>query len=255
MNRVEISGINTSSLPRLSGSEQTELLKKIAAGDETARETFLIANVRLVLSVVKKFYGKRADADDIFQAGCIGLIKATNNFNSDLNVQFSTYAVPMIIGEIRRNLRTSNSLRIPRSIRDTAYKALKARERLEYSGKEARPEDVAEELGVAVFDVTYAMDAISDTVSLYDPVYSDNGDELLLMDQVTDGDKAEDEAVNKLDLKKALALLPERERKIVTLRYFMGKTQTEISEEVGISQAQVSRLEKNALKEMKKKIS
>ena len=255
MNRVEISGINTSSLPRLSGSEQTELLKKIAAGDETARETFLIANVRLVLSVVKKFCGKRADADDIFQAGCIGLIKATDNFNSDLNVQFSTYAVPMIIGEIRRNLRTSNSLRIPRSIRDTAYKALKARERLEYSGKEARPEDVAEELGVAVFDVTYAMDAISDTVSLYDPVYSDNGDELLLMDQVTDGDKAEDEAVNKLDLKKALALLPERERKIVTLRYFMGKTQTEISEEVGISQAQVSRLEKNALKEMKKKIS
>ena len=255
MNRVEISGINTSSLPRLSGSEQTELLKKIAAGDETARETFLIANVRLVLSVVKKFYGKRADADDIFQAGCIGLIKATDNFNSDLNVQFSTYAVPMIIGEIRRNLRTSNSLRIPRSIRDTAYKALKARERLEYSGKEARPEDVAEELGVAVFDVTYAMDAISDTVSLYDPVYSDNGDELLLMDQVTDGDKAEDEAVNKLDLKKALALLPERERKVVTLRYFMGKTQTEISEEVGISQAQVSRLEKNALKEMKKKIS
>lgn len=255
MNRVEISGINTSSLPRLSGSEQTELLKRIASGDETARETFLIANVRLVLSVVKKFYGKRADADDIFQAGCIGLIKATDNFNSDLNVQFSTYAVPMIIGEIRRNLRTSNSLRIPRSIRDTAYKALKARERLEYSGKEARPEDVAEELGVAVFDVTYAMDAISDTVSLYDPVYSDNGDELLLMDQVTDGDKAEDEAVNKLDLKKALALLPERERKIVTLRYFMGKTQTEISEEVGISQAQVSRLEKNALKEMKKKIS
>lgn len=255
MNRVEISGINTSSLPRLSGSEQTELLKRIAAGDETARETFLIANVRLVLSVVKKFYGKRADADDIFQAGCIGLIKATDNFNSDLNVQFSTYAVPMIIGEIRRNLRNSNSLRIPRSIRDTAYKALKARERLEYSGKEARPEDVAEELGVAVFDVTYAMDAISDTVSLYDPVYSDNGDELLLMDQVTDGDKAEDEAVNKLDLKKALALLPERERKIVTLRYFMGKTQTEISEEVGISQAQVSRLEKNALKEMKKKIS
>lgn len=255
MNRVEISGINTSSLPRLSGSEQTELLKRIAAGDETARETFLIANVKLVLSVVKKFYGKRADADDIFQAGCIGLIKATDNFNSDLNVQFSTYAVPMIIGEIRRNLRNSNSLRIPRSIRDTAYKALKARERLEYSGKEARPEDVAEELGVAVFDVTYAMDAISDTVSLYDPVYSDNGDELLLMDQVTDGDKAEDEAVNKLDLKKALALLPERERKIVTLRYFMGKTQTEISEEVGISQAQVSRLEKNALKEMKKKIS
>ena len=255
MNRVEISGINTSSLPRLSGSEQTELLKRIAAGDETARETFLIANVRLVLSVVKKFYGKRADADDIFQAGCIGLIKATDNFNSDLNVQFSTYAVPMIIGEIRRNLRTSNSLRIPRSIRDTAYKALKARERLEYSGKEARPEDVAEELGVAVFDVTYAMDAISDTVSLYDPVYSDNGDELLLMDQVTDGDRAEDEAVNKLDLKKALALLPERERKIVTLRYFMGKTQTEISEEVGISQAQFSRLEKNALKEMKKKIS
>lgn len=255
MNRVEISGINTSSLPRLSGSEQTELLKRIAAGDETARETFLIANVRLVLSVVKKFYGKRADADDIFQAGCIGLIKATDNFNSDLNVQFSTYAVPMIIGEIRRNLRNSNSLRIPRSIRDTAYKALKARERLEYSGKEARPEDVAEELGVAVFDVTYAMDAISDTVSLYDPVYSDNGDELLLMDQVTDGDRAEDEAVNKLDLKKALALLPERERKIVTLRYFMGKTQTEISEEVGISQAQVSRLEKNALKEMKKKIS
>lgn len=255
MNRVEISGINTSSLPRLSSSEQTELLKRIAAGDETARETFLIANVRLVLSVVKKFYGKRADADDIFQAGCIGLIKATDNFNSDLNVQFSTYAVPMIIGEIRRNLRTSNSLRIPRSIRDTAYKALKARERLEYSGKEARPEDVAEELGVAVFDVTYAMDAISDTVSLYDPVYSDNGDELLLMDQVTDGDRAEDEAVNKLDLKKALALLPERERKIVTLRYFMGKTQAEISEEVGISQAQVSRLEKNALKEMKKKIS
>ncbi len=255
MNRVEISGVSTASLPKLGLKEQTELLKRIKEGDAAARETFLISNVRLVLSVVKKFYGKRADADDIFQAGCIGLIKATDNFNPNMNVCFSTYAVPMIMGEIKRGLRSVNSMRIPRSIRDTAYKALKTRERLELGGKEASVDDIAEELGVAAFDVTYAMDAISDTVSLYDPVYSDNGDELLLMDQITDGCSVEDNAVEKLDLKKALALLPERERTIVTLRYYKGKTQTEISEEVGISQAQVSRLEKNALKEIKKKIS
>lgn len=249
--RVEICGINTALLPKLSAKEQEELLKKIANGDKEAREDFVIANIRLVLSVVKRFYAKKVNVDDIFQAGCLGLIKAIDNFDITLNVRFSTYAVPMIIGEIKRFLRDVNSLRIPRSIRDTAYKALKAREAIEARDEEAKIDKIAEEMGVAVSEVTYALDAISDTVSLYEPVYNNDGDTLLLMDQITEGDIEEDNSLSKIDLKNALAILPERERKIVFLRYYKGKTQTEISKFVGISQAQVSRLEKNALKSMK----
>ena len=249
--KVYICGINTSLLPKLTLKEQDELLKKISTGDNLAREEFIIANVRLVLSVVKRFYSNKESVDDIFQAGCLGLIKAIDNFDITLNVRFSTYAVPMIIGEIKRSLRDVNSLRIPRSIRDTAYKALKTREMLESKNIDATVDVIAEELGVTSFDVSYALDAISDTVSLYEPVYSKDGDDLLLMDQITEGDVEEDKFISNIDLKNALALLPERERKIVILRYYKGRTQTEISKDVGISQAQVSRLEKNALKSMK----
>jgi RNA polymerase sporulation-specific sigma factor len=249
--KVYICGINTSLLPKLTLKEQDELLKKISTGDNLAREEFIIANVRLVLSVVKRFYSNKESVDDIFQAGCLGLIKAIDNFDITLNVRFSTYAVPMIIGEIKRSLRDVNSLRIPRSIRDTAYKALKTREMLESKNIDATVDVIAEELGVTSFDVSYALDAISDTVSLYEPVYSKDGDDLLLMDQITEGDVEEDKFISNIDLKNALSLLPERERKIVILRYYKGRTQTEISKDVGISQAQVSRLEKNALKSMK----
>lgn len=249
--KVYICGINTSLLPKLTLKEQNELLTKIAKGDKSAREDFIIANVRLVLSVIKRFYSNKESVDDIFQAGCLGLIKAIDNFDITLNVRFSTYAVPMIIGEIKRSLRDVNSLRIPRSIRDTAYKALKTREMFESKNIDASVDMIAEELGVTSFDVSYALDAISDTVSLYEPVYSKDGDDLLLMDQITEGDVEEDKFISNIDLKNALALLPERERKIVYLRYYKGRTQTEISKDVGISQAQVSRLEKNALKSMK----
>ncbi len=255
MNKLEIIGLNSANISPLSKDEQLKMLVEIKNGNKEKREEFLISNIRLVLSVIKKFYSKRNNADDIFQAGCIGLIKAVDNFDLKFGVQFSTYAVPMIIGEIRRSQKSNNSLRIPRSIRDVAYRALKAREKLEYGGKEASFTDIANEIGVAVFDVSYALDAISDTVSLYDPVYSDNGDELLLMDQVTDGDVLEENTVKNLDLQNALKSLNEREKKIVTLRYYYGRTQTEISNEVGISQAQVSRIEKNALLQMKKQIS
>ena len=249
--RVVICGINTSLLPKLSAKEQDELLKKIALGDKNARDEFVIANVRLVLSVIKRFYAKKVNVDDIFGAGCLGLIKAIDNFDVTLNVRFSTYAVPMIIGEIKRFLRDVNSLRVPRSIRDTAYKALKTRELIEARDEEADLDKIAEEMGVAVSEVSYALDSLADTVSLYEPVYNNDGDTLLLMDQLTEGDIEEDLAIKNIDLRNALNLLPDRERKIVTLRYYLGKTQTEISKEVGISQAQVSRLEKNALKSMK----
>ena len=249
--RVVICGINTSLLPKLSAKEQDELLKKIALGDKNARDEFVIANVRLVLSVIKRFYAKKVNVDDIFGAGCLGLIKAIDNFDVTLNVRFSTYAVPMIIGEIKRFLRDVNSLRVPRSIRDTAYKALKTREMIEVRDEEADLDKIAEEMGVAVSEVSYALDSLADTVSLYEPVYNNDGDTLLLMDQLTEGDIEEDLAIKNIDLRNALNLLPDRERKIVTLRYYLGKTQTEISKEVGISQAQVSRLEKNALKSMK----
>ncbi len=246
-NKVVICGVNTSALPHLNDEQATLMLKRIAAGDERAREDFIVANMRLVLSVIKRFRLKTACSDDVFQAGCIGLIKAIDNFDLKVGVKFSTYAVPMIIGEIKRYLRDGNSLRISRSVRDTAYKVLKTRGELEKNEKEATLEEIADKMNVAVSEVVYALDAISDTVSLFDPVYNKSGDTLMLMDQLGDEKNTDEKWTEKVALQSALSVLKGREKKIVYMRYFEGKTQTEISSEVGISQAQVSRLEKNAL--------
>lgn len=247
MSKVVICGVDTSALPKITEKRSTELLEKIAAGDENAREEFAVSNMRLVLSVIKRFRSNATNADDVFQAGMIGLVKAIDNFDLSVGVKFSTYAVPMIIGEIKRFLRDGNSLRISRSIRDTAYHALKTREKLERDKKDASIENIAEEMRIAVSEVAYCLDAISDTVSLYDPVYSKNGDELLLVDQLGDEKNTDENWTEKVALDNALSTLKNREKKIIYLRYFEGKTQTEISSEVGLSQAQVSRLEKNAL--------
>ena len=244
--KVVICGINTATLPKITEKESAEMLNRIAAGDKAAREDFIVANMRLVLSVIKRFW-RNNNSDDMFQAGMTGLIKAIDNFDVKFNVRFSTYAVPMIIGEIKRFLRDVNSLRISRSIRDTAYKILQTRTEIEKKDEEASLERIADEMQVAVSEVVYCLDAISDTVSLYDPVYNKNGDELLLMDQIGDSRNTEENWSDKVAIESALKLLDARERNIIYLRYFEGKTQTEISEAVGISQAQVSRLEKNAL--------
>ena len=249
--RVMICGVDTSSLPRLNEKQTEKLLLKAKEGDESAREEFIIANMRLVLSIIRRFNLKNVNPDDVFQAGCIGLIKALDNFNAGFGVKFSTYAVPMVIGEVKRILRDNNSMRVARSIRDTAYQALKARSELEKQDKEASIDKIAVYMNVAVSDVAYALDAISDTVSLFDPVYSKNGDELLLVDQIGDQKNTDENWTEKVALDKAISLLGSRERKIIELRYFEGKTQTEISKEVGISQAQVSRLEKNALSQIR----
>ena len=251
MSKVVICGVDTSSLPKITEKQSVELLKKIAAGDADAREEFTVCNMRLVLSVIKRFWAKRANSDDVFQAGMIGLIKAIDNFDLKVGVRFSTYAVPMIIGEIKRFLRDGNSLRISRSIRDTAYLALKTREELERKDEDASLEKIADKMNVALSEVVYCLDAISDTVSLYDPVYSKNGDELLLLDQLGDEKNTDENWKEKV----ALAGLKGREKKIIYLRYYEGKTQTEISSEVGLSQAQVSRLEKNALSSIRTAIS
>ena len=253
-NKVVICGVNTSKLPKISLKKQEELLQRIALGDQMAREEFIVANMRLVLSVIKRFWAQKISSDDVFQAGCIGLIKAIDNFDLSVGVRFSTYAVPMIIGEIKRNLRDGNSLRISRSIRDTAYLALKTRGEIEKRDEEATIEKIAKEMNVAVTDVTYALDAISDTVSLFDPVYNKEGDTLLLMDQLGDEKNTEENWTERFAIENAMLTLDERERKIISLRYYQGKTQTEISTEIGISQAQVSRLEKNALESIKQGI-
>lgn len=250
-NKVVICGVNTATLPHLSERESVELLRKIQAGDENAREEFIVANMRLVLSVIKRFRVKNKSLDDVFQAGCIGLIKAIDNFDLSVGVKFSTYAVPMIIGEVKRFLRDGNSMRISRSIRDTAYQVLKTRGELERRDEEVTFDKIAAEMNVAVSEVVYALDAISDTVSLYDPVYSKNGDELLLVDQIGDEKCTDESWTEKVALDSAMNVLDEREKRIIYLRYYEGKTQTEISAEVGISQAQVSRLEKNALSYIK----
>lgn len=255
LQKVVICGVDTSGLPKLSAKENDELMRRLKAGDELARETFIVGNMRLVLSLVKRFWAKNANADDVFQAGCVGLIKAIDNFNLDFNVKFSTYAVPMILGEIKRYLRDGNSLRVSRSIRDTAYRILKVREGLEERDEEASIERIAKEMQVAEREVVYALDAISDPVSLYDPVYNKTGDTLQLMDQLCDETQSDEIWTERVALREAIARLTERERKILTLRYYEGKTQTEISAEVGISQAQVSRLEKTALKQIKANIS
>ena len=253
MQKVEICGVETSGLPRLSAKESEELLRKIKAGNKAAREKFIVGNMRLVLSLVKRFWSKNANADDVFQAGCIGLIKSIDNFDLSVGVRFSTYAVPMIVGEIKRYLRDGNSLRVSRSIRDTAYKVLKVREKLEE--QEATIGDIAREMNVAEREVVYALDAISDPVSLYDPVYNKSGDALLLMDQIYDEKNNDEIWTEHVALGEAMNRLQERERKILFLRYYEGKTQTEISEEVGISQAQVSRLEKSAINNIRMNIS
>ncbi len=252
--KVVICGVNTANLPHLKEERSNELLEKIKTGDERAREEFIVGNMRLVLSVIKRFRLKNACSDDVFQAGCIGLIKAINNFDLSFGVKFSTYAVPMIIGEIKRLLRDNNSMRVSRSIRDTAYLALKTRGEIEKRDEEASMEKIASEMNVALSEVVYALDAISDTVSLYDPVYNKAGDTLLLMDQLGDEKNTDENWTEKVALTTALSTLEEREKKIIYLRYFEGKTQTEISGEVGISQAQVSRLEKTALKVIKHNI-
>ncbi len=254
--RVEICGIDTSSLPRLSHEESMELLKKAHAGDERAREDFLMANLRLVLSIIQRFTGKKESIDDIFQVGCIGLIKATENFDTSLNLKFSTYAVPMIIGEIRRFLRDSSHVRISRSIRDTAYKVLQARQQIESTtNREATMEQVAAMLDIPYSRVVYAMDAISDPVSLFDPIYHDGSETVMIMDQISDSKNTDENWLTTVSIQEAIGKLNERERQILNLRFYEGKTQIEVSEEIGISQAQVSRLEKAALSSVKKYIS
>ena len=254
MGKVIICGVNTANLPHLTEEESISLLKRAKNGDESAREQFIIGNMRLVLSIIKRFWAKKANSDDIFQAGCIGLIKSINNFDESFGVKFSTYAVPMIIGEIKRFLRDGNSMRVSRSIRDTAYLALKTRGEIEKRDEEPTLDKIASEMQVAVSEVVYALDAISDTVSLYDPVYNKAGDELLLVDQLGDEKNTDENWTEKVALDTAMNYLGEREKRIIYLRYYEGKTQTEISQEVGISQAQVSRLEKTALKEIKNSI-
>lgn len=253
MNKVVITGIDTNSLPKLSGKEQLELMIKLKNGDEFAREQFAICNMRLVLSVLQRFRSRCDSTDDLFQVGCVGLMKAIDNFDVGQNVKFSTYAVPMIIGEIKRYLRDNNSVRVSRSLRDTAYKVLKAREELIKNNSEEPSVDlIAEFLDVSVSEVAIALEAISEPMSLSDPVYNDGDDTIYLMDQVSNSKDSEDKWVENLNLKDALSKLDEREKEIVMLRYYVGKTQMEVSEEIGISQAQVSRLEKNAIKEIRK---
>ena len=255
MQKVEICGVDTAGLPRLSQKENEALMLRIKQGDQRARDEFIVGNMRLVLSLVKRFRVKNLGADDVFQAGCVGLIKAIDGFDTNVGVKFSTYAVPMIVGEIKRYLRDGNSLRVSRSIRDMAYKVLKTREAIEERDEEATVEKIALELQVAEREVVYALDAISDPVSLYEPVYNKAGDTLLLMDQLCDEKNTDEIWTERVALGEAMEKLGEREKKILFLRYYEGKTQTEISEEVGISQAQVSRLEKNALRDIRLNIS
>ncbi len=251
-NRVVISGVNTATLPKLKNAEIMELLKKVKAGDEFARDQFVVANLRLVLSVVQRFGGHAEKADDMFQVGCVGLLKAIDNFDDTLNVRFSTYAVPMIVGEIRRYLRDNNSVRVSRSIRDVAYKALQAKERyIKENNAEPNLEQIASMLELPLSEVTFALDAISETVSLSDPVYNDGNEQIRIMDQISDDKNCDEDIMEKLSLNDAIKNLSDREKEILLMRYYVGKTQMEVSEEVGISQAQVSRLEKNALKLIK----
>lgn len=254
-NKVEICGVNTSKLPVLTNNEMQELFVKIKAGDMKAREKFINGNLRLVLSIIQRFNKRGEHVDDLFQVGCIGLIKAIDNFDLSQNVRFSTYAVPMIIGEIRRYLRDNNSIRVSRSLRDVAYKALQARDHLiNKNSREPTINEIAEELSLPKEEVVFALDAIQDPISLFEPIYHDSGDAIYVMDQVKD-DKSEDEVwLQGIALREALNKLNQREKMILNLRFYEGKTQMEVADEIGISQAQVSRLEKNALKHMRKLI-
>ena len=250
--KVEICGVNTAKLPLLKAEEKKLLFEQIEAGDQKARETYIEGNLRLVLSVIKRFSSSNENVDDLFQIGCIGLIKAIDNFDSSLNVKFSTYAVPMIVGEIRRFLRDNSSIRVSRSLKDTAYKAIYTREALTRRNlREPSIEEIAGEIGIAKEEIAYALDAIQNPMSLYEPVYTDGGDTLYVMDQISDKKNREETWVEHLSLSEAMKRLNDREHEIISLRFFEGKTQMEVADAIGISQAQVSRLEKNALRVMR----
>ena len=252
LNKVEICGVNTSHLPVLTNEEKDLLFERIKQGDSQAREQYIKGNLRLVLSVIKRFSNSNENADDLFQIGCVGLMKAIDNFDTTLNVKFSTYAVPMIIGEIRRYLRDNNSIRVSRSLRDTAYKAIYARENyMKTHLKEPTLNEIAEETGIEKEEIVYALDAIQSPVSLYEPVYTEGGDTLYVMDQISDKKNREENWVEDISLRDAMNRLGERERHIIDLRFYEGKTQMEVADEIGISQAQVSRLEKHALRSMR----
>ena len=254
--KVEICGINTSKLKVLKNEEMLELMKRMRQGDDRAREQLIEGNLRLVLSVIQKFVGRGENPDDLFQVGCIGLLKAVKNFDETKMVRFSTYGVPMIAGEIRRYLRDNSSIRVSRSVRDTAYRVLQCKEKMiSEQQKEPTMEEIAEKLEIPVEDVIFAMDAITAPVSLFEPVYSDGGDPLTVMDQVRDTKNTDDRWLEQIDLREAVGKLSDREKRILALRFFDGKPQMEVASEVGISQAQVSRLEKTALGAIRKSIT
>ncbi|MBU3183076.1 RNA polymerase sporulation sigma factor SigG [Clostridium psychrophilum] len=252
-NKVEVSGVNTSKLPKLKEKEIKELLHRIQNGESECKEELIEGNLRLVLSVIKRFNSRGENVDDLFQVGCIGLMKSIDNFNLSLNVRFSTYAVPMIIGEIRRYLRDNNSIRVSRSLRDIAYKSLQVKDKWvkEYD-KEPSVTDIAKELELPREDVVFALDAIQSPISLFQPIYHDDGDEVYVMDQIRDTKNLDDSWIENISIKEGMKKLKDREKLILNMRFFDGKTQMEVADEVGISQAQVSRVEKNALKHMKK---
>lgn len=253
LNKVEICGVNTSKLPLLTREEKQELLKKIKEGDEEARQTFINGNLRLVLSVIQRFYGRGENADDLFQVGCIGLIKAIDNFDLSQNVQFSTYAVPMIIGEIRRYLRDNNMIRVSRSVRDLAYKVLQSKEKLtKEKGKEPTVDEIAKDLDVDREEVVMSLDAIQDPVSLQEPVYNDGGDSIYILDQIKDKKNTDEMWTENLTISEAMKKLSDKEKMIIDKRFFLGRTQIEVADEIGISQAQVSRIEKGALEHIRR---
>ena len=254
-NKVEICGVNTSNLKVLSDEEKTDLLLKAKKGDKKAREDLIDGNLRLVLSIIQRFTSRRENLDDLFQVGCIGLIKAIDNFNTDLDVKFSTYAVPMIIGEIRRYLRDNNSIRVSRSVRDLAYRALQAKEELsKETYSEPTIDQIANKIGEQKHDVVSALEAIIEPISLYEPIFNDSGDSIYIIDQISDLSSNDEMWVEDLALKEAMKKLNEREKRIIDMRFYAGKTQSEIAKEIGISQAQVSRLEKSALERIRKQI-
>ena len=252
-NKVDLCGVNTSKLKTLTSEEKNDLLSKVKNGDRDARTKLIDGNLRLVLSIIQRFAGRSSDADDLFQVGCIGLIKAIDNFDTEIGVKFSTYAVPMIIGEIRRYLRDNNMLRVSRGTRDLAYRALNAKESLSKTMlREPTVEDIAKELGEDTRAVTEALEAIMEPVSLYDPVYSEGGDSIYIMDQIRDEECTDDSWLEDIAVSEAMKKLTNREKSIITMRFYKGKTQMEIADEIGISQAQVSRIEKSALERIRK---
>lgn len=253
MNKVEIAGVNTAKLPVLTSEEKINLLTQIKRGDEEARNKFIQGNLRLVLSIIKRFMGRGENADDLFQVGCIGLIKAMDNFDLEQNVQFSTYAVPMIVGEIKRYLRDNNPIRVSRSVRDLAYKAIQFRDKyLKENEKEPTIEVIAKELGVDKEEIVFSLDAIQDPISLQEPVFNDGNDSIYVMDQVKDNKNSDELWSERITIEEAMKRLNAREKKIVEKRFFDGRTQMEVAEELNISQAQVSRLEKNAISHIKR---